>query len=431
MLPIQNQIILFLASNGETSKKELRLPFSYISNSWFSQKYRQLIADGYIEEHKGSSFTRVRLTRKGFAYVKQEYPDREIAKNAGKNDYNKRRRKKVISSCRALFAGAGICVSGKRKPPLTDLCSNVVKIQSAAESLFDAALKDGIFYSSGELKALALHLNGADDVSYNARMVGVLFFRHDVFYVYAINGKLSQAYASSENRMVQFIGNCLSNIPAFSRFADRLDTKNSVRRCLVVGTPRGTMTKMFYGTGHGTDTLASDVSAAAMKRLDRWKMSHLTYKNLSSLFSSVFFVPGNAAGVAELRVINGAAGNYRELARKTVAGMKLTPTGACRELCWEPETETNIIPMPYVDMRELDEYYRYLNNRSETATVIAPHAYKDPLSRCFRETLGKFIDCDTMQEEDVFRYLADGTAADTSYMRGLKHTKVAEGQIEE
>ena len=417
---LNDLILLFLASNGATLKLELRLPFQHFRQESFSRAYRKLLANGLIEEEKAKEGIRVSLTREGNAYIRQTFPNREIKYDAARGARAKKNRQRAMATCRAVLVGAGIICGGSKKPDLVDLASQNADVRDAAEQKFYQGIDNGFFYSSTEVTQLAEHLNTGNDVFFGARLMGFVVTQKDIFFVYVIGSALIRIILQNESRLVQTAAGCLVSVPVFRDYADALTNYRPL--CLIIGAPNRNLPKIFFGTKTGNLEKEKSLSYKAQSRVDRWKDNHATYRCFSNIYSKVFFVTGDQAGINTLTLLQRiGTSDLLGYVRETAKDWGYSQIGDCLELCWNPRTGQLYVLLPYIEMGELLKYKQYLLRNNGAATVIAPAYYKDILSRCLGPAVLKFFDFDTRKEQRIYHYDSNGLPTEKTNRSNLKY----------
>lgn len=412
---LRDNLLVFLATSGPISKKALHTPFkSMYSTQYYSRAYRRLLEYGYIQETKVNGRLEVRLTREGIAAVRALHPDREITKAPAAKDYMKKRRQQMQAGTRAVFAGAGIIVSGAAKPDLEEL----QKQNSEEETRYNRSITRGIFYSSSELKQICKIKNGSSEYLYSSRLLGIVLYEQNIFYIYNIGQKLIELYPKRELKTITAIQKALNNIPVI---------KNSVNieesgTCILLGNLKSMLVKVYKGNTYGKTVTA--MTKGKMSQMQRWQTVHATYDTFRLLFDKIYFASCDTHGADILKTIkelyaNDLTGTSNALCQKVAKQAHAVIDGSCGNMGFIPKTGENIVPMPIIEMVEMDTYIRELKSRDTTATVYGQKYYADVISRCFGKAIAKYVSLEDMEEVPIFFYDNDGYPDGDTYMSGL------------
>lgn len=411
---LRDNLLVFLATSGPISKKALHTPFKEMySTQYYSRAYRKLLGDGLIQENKSNGHIEVRLTRDGAAAIRKLHPAREITKAPAAKDYMKKRRQQMQAGTRAVLAGANIVVSGAAKPTLQKLQQR----DSEEEARFGRSIERGIFYSSSELKQICKAQNGSSEYLYSSRLLGIILYKSNVFYVYNIGQKLIEMYPKREIKTITAIQKALYNIKPI---ADSVAIENT-GTCILFGNLKSMLVKVYRGNAYGKSI--NNLPKGKMEQMIRWQSVHATYEMFHLLFNKIYFASCDTHGAEVLKTIKTMYGSksgtpddvYRDIVKQANAVID----GASRNMGFNPKTGENIVPMPVIDMVDMDTYIRELKSRDITATVYGAKHYADVISRCFGKTISKYISTDTEEDIPIFFYDNDGYPDGDTYMRGL------------
>ena len=78
-----------------------------------------------------------------------------------------------------------------------------------------------------------------------------------------------------------------------------------------------------------------------------------------------------------------------------------------------------VIPMPVIELHELDVYIKELRTQKAKADIYAPRYYADVISRCFGTTINEYFDSTTFEAVPIYRYDDNGYPVGDTYMAGL------------
>lgn len=411
---LRDNLLVFLATSGPISKKALHTPFKAMySTQYYSRAYRKLLSDGYIHESKSNGHIEVRLTRDGAAAIRSMHPTREVAKAPAAKDYMKKRRQQMQASTRAVLAGANIVVSGAAKPILQRLQQS----DSEEEARFSRSVERGIFYSSSELKQICKAQNGSSEYLYSSRLLGIILYKESIFYVYNIGQKLIEMYPKREIKTITAVQKALNNIKII---ADSVAIENT-GTCILFGNLKSMLVKVYRGNAYGKAT--NNLPKGKKDQMARWQSVHATFEMFHIIFNRIYFASCDTHGAEALKTIkkmyDSKSGTPDDVCKEIVEQANAILDGTCRNMGFMPKTGENIVPMPVIEMVDMDTYIRELKSRNITATVYGAKIYADVLSRCFGKTISKYISTETLENVPIFFYDNDGYPSGNSYMRGL------------
>ena len=409
---LEDNILVFLATSGTIAKKALHAPFSKYNARYYSTAYCSLLKDGYIEENKTNRRLMTRLTRKGTAIVRENHPERNIAPIPASKDYMRKRRQQMLSGAAAVLSASGIIVSGAFKPDMMALKRGMD--ESSADNSqevkkFKRAVKGGLFINSTELKALCRETDGSSDYLYAARLLGVILFQGRVLYVYNLADKVIELFPKREQKTIDAIEKVLSQI---SCICDAVKFRDS-RSCILLSTSKAMLAKVYLSKTERTG------KKGEKERLERWTAVHATYPTLSMLFDKIYYASCDANGAKMIRDVKRLS--VVDPCNALLKRLGCKEDGNCYYMAFEPNLGGVIIPMPVIDICELDAYVKECISTQQQVILYAHKYYADVLSRCFGPCLHEFRDSESLEPVDVYRYDSSGNPVGDSYMEALKY----------
>lgn len=325
----------------------------------------------------------------------------------------------------ATFAAADIIVSGQGKPDLAKLANG----DKNEGRKFQMVIGRGIYYQSNELKKICKDENGASEYLYSSRLLGIILYKSTAFYVYNTGERLIEMFPKREARTMTAIENVLRKIKAVTSLID-FDEVSRSRTCILLGAIKSMLVKIYRGNAYGKRVPYE--SKAKEEQMQRWKTCHASYDLFHLLFSKIYFASCDSNGAAMLQTIKSITGDSgthsQSITNAIIDKIGFTIEGSCHNLSFNPKNGDLAVPMPFIDMTEMDDYIRHAKAQNAQIDVYAPRYYADVLSRCFGDTIKNFFDYKTLEPVGIYYYDNDGYPVDSdNYMKSLKPVKEKQG----
>lgn len=409
---LADMLLMFISSSGQVSKKSLHTPFKdKFSSRYYSRVYQSLLASGYIQEQQVNGRLEVRLSRNGVAKVRELHPEREITKLPAAKDYMKKRRMQMLAGTNTVLSAADIIVSGAAKPNLMDIRYNA---STSLCAKIDRAVKRGVFYTSSELKQICKSEDGSSEYLYSSRLLGVIIINWHIIYVYNVGERLIEMYPKREAKTIRAIENALAGTPYIK---DNIILETT-KPCLVISNIKSMLVKLYRGQAYGKQP--TQLSDSEKERMLRWKAVHASFDLFKLLFYPIYFVSSDAYGAEMMKIIKSLYSEnpgtpFYDLAHELGCNID----GTCAHMAFDSNDGSLVIPMPVIELHELDVYIKELRTQKSKADIYAPRYYADVISRCFGTTINEYFDSTTFEAVPIYRYDDNGYPVGDTYMAGL------------
>lgn len=368
-------IMEYLYEVKEIHRKNLSIPFSNYNYKYYARIVKRLIDEGYIEVFKKNRVNYVRLTSEGLAeYLhKQKMANGKIPKKNSKRQYTKgaKRRESLVINALGLCEGCGIITAEDEKPPLEELVKNRGAESEYYENEFESCLESGVFYSSKEIRQAYIKVNGRNEIANWTRLVGVVFIKHRMTFIYSIGDTLIKWRSGSEDRTVTFIKDFLIGSDCIKRHIE--NTKYA--SCIICGKGISMIPKIVMGRRWGKIEESKDT--------ERYRAviakDHINSHNLSKVFSSAYYVPMNKNGVNSFLI----ACMIGEAEKETACNKWFDSVAGVTRIESLPYHQgvsgkgERIVYMPYIDLIELEFYKK----QGDPCHFVIPKGTQEAVSR--------------------------------------------------
>ena len=368
------EIMKYLFEVKEIHRKNLYLPFASYNYAYFARILKRLIDEDYITVFKKNRVNYVKLSDKGEKALikKQVMTKEEVAKKKKQRQYALRvkKREQLVLNASVLCEGCGF-ITGDDKPPLAGLFRKEGIQSEHYEIQFENGLRDGMFYTSRDVRQAYIEVVGKSEIANWSRLVGIVFVGTKLTFVYSVGDTLIKWRSGSEDRTVELIRDFLIKSDCIKRNIETPKYAN----CVICGKGMSMIPKIVMGRKWGRITDDEDVERfrAAISR------DHINSHNLAKAFASAYYVPVNKNGLNGVRLACMMGEKEKEDACdrwfESVKGVT-----RIKSLPYHQGTATNghrVVYMPYMDLIEL-EFYR---NQGDSCHFVIPAGTQEAVSR--------------------------------------------------
>lgn len=368
------QLLQYIAAAGTIQRSRLRQPFTKSNYRYYAQTLKSLIDDGYvivIRERKRNYLEVTKLGKKELESKNIELGNVAIMPIINKTN------SKITDTRRKLYAeAAGMCFANgyhvSDHARLEFLYGHGTKEeQQEAKKLFIEQLKDGIYYEVGELRVAQKNVYGKSEIANQTRMVGILFVKQELFYVYCIGDSLITWKTTCEERAVQFYLDFLAKSNVICQYVHI----EKHPRAIIIGSSLKMIPAIVYGRKNGirrTDIRIDTVQESSAK-------GRISSENLAQVFSAAYFVPSNKMGISMLKAVCTVTDNVRDILFTKWLDkhgyMRLSSKRYYQGV--DRNTGNRFIFAPYIDLIE----FRYYKLQDEVAHFIIPNGTQEAVSR--------------------------------------------------
>lgn len=411
------KILAILTTTGELPKKTLHASLPGYSSQYYSRTFKNLEENEYIKTRKRNKRIQVSITTRGVELLKQTDSEREVAVVANRTDYMRRRRNDMFATAKPIMIACGIVVSGKLKPDIKSLRNNESEDYEKNKNLFNKSVKRGLFLSSQDLRILCSKPGNPSEYLSATRLLGIILFEKNIFYIYNVGEKLIQLFPKKEIKSIQAIEKTLLSFDELSTDGVRVAKEAGTREAIVFAQTKAMLPKIYRGDKYGK--AKRGVADFQKKRQERWRGTHATYGVFSINFSNIYFCSCDANGTKLLSNLKGRVINQKDSNEEILKSMNLKKDSIDGYLTYDVETSQNVIPLTELDITSIDSYVKTCKSYGIKVTIVAPKYYADPISRCFGSILDNFIDSNTMEEIEIYKYDDDGYPVGENRINGL------------
>ena len=216
------EILRYLNHAGQVPRKNLYTPFIGYAYRYYARVVKQLIEEGYLSVTRYNRVNCVAITDKGKAQLTDLFSeDEEMSRNIQeekKTAYTpkQKKRQKLVSDMEGLCQANGFWTSAADKPSLIALMKGTKETKD--ENFFKEAVDNGVYYSMGEIRSTYIEVIGKNEIANWTRLIGVLFFKGHLSFLYSVDKTLIKWMATNEQRSVDFIINFLKMSPVITKY---------------------------------------------------------------------------------------------------------------------------------------------------------------------------------------------------------------------
>lgn len=368
------EIMEYLFGVREIHRKNLYLPFSGYNYNYYARVLKRLIDEEYVTVFKKRQVNYIKLSEKGEEALikKQVMTKEEVSKRKKQRQYapKAKKREQLVSNALGLCEGCGFIMRDD-KPPLEMLFAKKGHQSEKYENQFEECIKNGVFYSSKEVRQAYIEVLGKSEIANWSRLVGVVFMGTKLTFVYSVGDTLIKWRSGSEGRTVELIRDFLIKSDCIRRNIENPKFANSV----ICGKGMSMIPKIVVGRKWGRITDDEDVERfrAAIAK------DHINSHNLGKVFAAAYYVPMNKSGINSMRLACMMGEKEKEDACDrwfdSVNGVT-----RIRSLPYHQGTAANghrVVYMPYMDLIEL-EFYR---NQGDPCHFVIPAGTQEAVSR--------------------------------------------------
>ena len=363
------RILEYLEGSGGIPRKNVYTPFAKNNYRHFTRTLAALISEGKVELYRYKNLNHVRITEIGRACL-NEHRIRQTSEAIGQKKAKPRNKKdenrlSLVNDVRGLCEGCGFLT--EQKPDLV-LLSHFPE-QNIEEQWLKAD-EQGVFYTAKEIRRAYKELKGKNEIINMSRLVGVLFLKGHLSYIYAVGKKLIKWLSTNELRTIESIEDFLYGIKAIKN-----NSKDSSRSAIIVGRGFSLIPKIVTGRTCGESEEGKKEYFSSIRARE-----HINSHNLQKVFDSAYYVQASRQGVAPFRAAALLSADTRDyLVEKWYSGaVGLTGVRGAKYIQGVNRNMEKVIYLPFMDLIEL-EYYR---NQREPAHLVVDKTVSEAVSRC-------------------------------------------------
>lgn len=390
------EILRYLNHAGQVPRKNLYTPFIGYAYRYYARVVKQLIEEGYLSVTRYNRVNCVAITDKGKAQLTNLFSeDEEMSRNIQeekKTAYTpkQKKRQKLVSDMEGLCQANGFWTSAADKPNLSTLMKGTQRTKD--ESFFEEAVNNGVYYSMGEIRSAYIEIIGKNEIANWTRLVGVLFFKGHLSFLYSVDKTLIKWMATNEQRSVNFIVNFLKMSPVITKYIHFFDHPT----CIVCGEGMTMVPKLVTGRKWGR----TDGDKNSERYKAKFATTHINSHNLSKVFCTAYYVPCNKAGVDIFRLASILSEPVRERAADSwftnvQTAMRLNTLSYHQGVTTNGKHE-RVVYIPCVDLIELD----FLKKQNTPCHIVTPKGTQQAIAR----TLGPLVLSIRSLEGEKLRY---------------------------
>ncbi len=342
------RILEYLLSVASIPRKNLYTPFATYNYDAYSQTVRRLLTEDYIQLTRKNQLNHISITPKGVKAIGEKQSNNDIKKERNKalpKTPKEQKRAALVNDVLALCEANGIATSAK--PPFDTLFAQPAPEQQKKD--FVNHLKDGLFYSTGEIRTARRTLRGENDISNLSRLIGVIFKGTQIRFLYSINDKLILWVPSNEERVISTIIGFLKSSPIISEFMEF----PSRPTCIVCGKGYTMIPKIVTGRKWGR--IDESKNETFVKNVAR---TNINSYNLSKVFDTAYYVPAGRHGINLFKLACSLSETIKddmceEWFENTQGFTRLKTYGWHQGLSAKGQ---RTVFMPYMDLIELEAY---------------------------------------------------------------------------
>lgn len=373
-------ILKYLIHYGRIPRKNLYVPFSEYSQRYHQQTVATLLKDGYLRLERSKGLNYVAITEEGVAFLERHMKEHGEDKAAVKavlreaqlsRTPKQKKRRRLVADVEGLCIANGFLVNPSEKP---DLARLLVSDDQILKEQFQKIVDRGVYYSSREIRSACGNIKEVNSNEFynRARLVGVLFYKGHLSFLYSTVKKLILWVPSCEERVTAFILNCFQKSPTISSVI-RFGAKPT---CIVVGQGYSMIPKICTGRAWGR--------IDARKNVETFRANlakgHINSNNLSRVFCTAYYIPNSAAGVNQFRLAGMMAEDIREMIankwfEKEAGVMRLTNLPYQQGVCLE--NSERLVFMPCIDLIALP----LLKSAGVPVHIVAPSGTQEGVAR--------------------------------------------------
>lgn len=376
------EVLRYLNHAGQIPRKNLYTPFVSYSYRYYARVVKELIKEGYVSVIRHARVNCVAITDAGKAQLYSMYSEDEDSMRIIKEEKTaaytpkQKKRRKLVSDMEGLCQANDFIVSAADKPSLVDLMGTP---STDVYEFFEEAIDNGVYYSMGEIRAAYIETLGKNEIANWTRLVGVLFFKGHLSFLYSVDKTLIQWMPINEQRSVDFILKFFRMSPVLTKSVRFYEHPT----CIVCGEGMTMIPKLVTGRKWGR----TDGDENAERYKAKFATSHINAHNLGKVFCTAYYSPCSKAGVDMFRLASMLSEPVRDHAAENWFQSVSTAT-RLNTLRYHQGVTLNgkrerVVYIPCVDLIELD----FLKKQNTPCHVIAPKGTQEAISR----TLGPLV----------------------------------------
>lgn len=376
------EILRYLNRAGQVPRKNLYTPFVEYSYRYYARVVQQLLHEGNVKIVRNNRINCVAITESGKAQLANLYADDKEKMRYIQEEKRiaytskQRKRQKLVSDMEGLCQANGFYISAADKPKLAEL---IHASSLDAYTSFRQAVETGVYYSMNEIRSAYIEIIGKNELANWTRLIGILFFKGHLSFLYSIDKTLIQWMASNEQRSVDFILNFLRRSSAITQTVQFYEHPS----CIICGEGMTMVPKLVTGRKWGR----TDDDENAERYKAKCASTHINAHNLGKVFCTAYYVPCGKAGVNIFRLAAMLSEPMRERAADSWFTSVSTVT-RLNTLSYHQGVTTNlkrerVVYMPCIDLIEFD----FLRKQDTSCHIVVPKGFQQATAR----TLGPLV----------------------------------------
>lgn len=370
------EILEYLYRSGKIPRKNLQIPFVDYAYRYYARVVHNLIEEGYITAEKYKRIIHVEISESGKKALTELYREDEEKSQQLKEEKNsatkkrQKKRKKLVVDVEALCLANGFRVRPTEKPLLSDLFGQ------QAETLrgeFCAAVDDGLYYSTKEIRAAYMKVLGKNEIANWTRLVGICFYKDNISFLYAVDKSLIKWMPTNESRSVEFILNFLKSSPIIPSVV----SFNGHPKCIICGEGMSMIPKLVTGRKWGR----TDGPESTERYRRKIAATHINAHNLNKVYGAAYYVPCGRRGIDSFKLAALITDSKRDLLSQkwfdSISTAYPVKTLRYQQGITSNDKQERVCYIPCVDLIELE----FLKAQGVELHIVAPEGWQQPIAR--------------------------------------------------
>lgn len=375
---LKEHILEYMLKIHSIPRKELRRAFEEYEYTNYSEKVKELIQDGYIEDFRYKGLINLKITSKGIDFLRENdeeiYSTEKVRKKVLQETATPKSRKRrsmentVILLCKAN----GVLTDSSEKPKLINVfTSSSDQLSYSEKKLFAEKISKGIFYTTSEIREVEQAMYNNHEIGNWSKLIGIIFKDTTVKFIYNINDSLNYWNAISEKRTVKGILELLTQSSFINEYIEIYDYPD----CIICGKGYSMIPKIIYGRKKGK----KDVNKATDRYQTLIAAEQTTVENFSKVFAHAYYVSDLRRGTKEFKdAIDITVEKKKEICNKWFRSRNnVIRSNTLRYNQGVSQKQERIAYMPILDLIEL----RFLKDQGEKVHLVVPEGTQESVSR--------------------------------------------------
>lgn len=371
------EILRYLNKTGRIPRKNLYTPFIGYSYRYYARVVQKMIDEDWIRVERYNRKNHIAITEKGKAQLQSAYIDdkKEVdtiqQESAKPRSKKQQKRKKLVADIEGLCVANDFLVTCQEKPSLLEIMRS--HDDEAVAAIFHSAVNHGLYYSTTELRKAYIEIIGKNEIANWSRLVGILFFKGHLTFLYSVDKTLIQWMPTNEKRSVDFLLNFLKRSPIITSEIQF----EKYPYCIVAGEGMSMIPKLVTGRKWGRTYGSQNTERYRAK----FAASHINAHNLAKVFCAAYYAPVAKSGVDMFRLVSMLSDSTRD----QIADIwfdKIKTADRIKSMRYQQGVTTNnkherVVYLPAIDLIELE----YLVKQNVPCHIVAPKGTQEAISR--------------------------------------------------